>query len=91
MGAQQGGTDAIKRMQLAAAGRARRADAIGRGKEGRENINRGLGGVVPDMTPGSTFFGGPQQGQVSTTLGPENKGSFAEFLVQLANNRKGKS
>ncbi len=91
MGAQQGGSDAIKQMQLAAAGRSRRADAIGR-KEGNSNTGLGgaFGGSIPELASNSTFFGGAQEGQASNTLGGNiNKPSFAEFLAKLAQNQRG--
>ncbi len=98
MGAQQGGSDAIKRMQLAAAGRSRRADAIGRrsGKGTGNEINEAFMGGNPNfderggmpVVPGE---GRPYdaRGQFGNYLGGNtNKASFAEFLTKLAQNKR---
>ena len=105
MGAQVDRGQASKQMQLAAAGRARRADAIGRRGDDSENVEEGgevfMGGNpnFDESAPGQGSFGpGILGGGVNQrpTMSAEqlgnalsNKGNYAEFLAQLAQRRKG--
>ena len=93
MGAQVGGADAAKRMQLAAAGRARRADAIGR----QEGEDQGSGSIATDIAqgglnnaginfgPGRANRGGPMD-----MISQGGTGSYAQFLQGLAQRKGGR-
>ena len=103
MGAQQGGSDAIKRMQLAAAGRSRRADALGRRADQAtetESPNLGLGGNTFQPQPSgfgsADYFDRDQFNKLAASTGNPSYGErinsqgFKDFLQQLADKRGGK-
>ena len=82
MGAQAGGGDAAKRMQLAAAGRARRADAISR-KEGgsaesNDQMNEAFMGGDPNFDERGGMDAVPGEGQPYDARGQYLPGGLNE-------------
>ena len=93
MGASQAGGNTAQQLQLAAAGRARRADAIGRqeGPEGETDIDEGIVGQN-EFGPGILSGGINQSPNMSPMdLGKNLGGSenFSKLLAELSRRKGG--